>query len=189
MPLSWCLFFFLFPVPLEGKVNDSLIYDGLSLDIIIICRCTQRDGTLFEIRSFFRHNYKGLLTLTQLRWPAVNFGVSVIFMFVLSLVGLSNRQTWECISCFVGKLCCQVFPTQMPAFKRANKANWKKKNNNHASCCKEGLIILASNIILFNITPWGCYSHPCGGILLTYCDNSTQSRMLCHLMIFLFISL
>lgn len=29
-------FFFLFPVPLEGKVNDSLIYDGLSLDIIII---------------------------------------------------------------------------------------------------------------------------------------------------------
>lgn len=67
MPLSWCLFFFLFPVPLEGKVNDSLIYDGLSLDIIIICRCTQRDGTLFEIRSFFRHNYKGLLTLTQLR--------------------------------------------------------------------------------------------------------------------------
>lgn len=176
-------------MPLEGKVNDSLIYDGLSLDIIIICRCTQRDGTLFEIRSFFRHNYKGLLTLTQLRWPAVNFGVSVIFMFVLSLVGLSNRQTWECISCFVGKLCCQVFPTQMPAFKRANKANWKKKKINHASCCKEGLIILASNIILFNITPWGCYSHPCGGILLTYCDNSTQSRMLCHLMIFLFISL
>lgn len=35
-PLSVSFFFLLFPVPLEGKVNDSLIYDGLSLDIIII---------------------------------------------------------------------------------------------------------------------------------------------------------